>query len=337
MPDTLKLVEPRQPSRPPRATTGARELVGRSPAVARVQELLKRVSTVDGGVLLVAEAGADVESVARELHERRGASRPFVAVACGAVEPFDLDRLLFGAVDPVASDVETVSADSRIGAAMGGTLFLCDVADIPSAVQAKLARVVRDAEVRLDGKTVGTSIRFVASAAPGIDGEVQAHRFRSDLYRRLATWRIDLPPLRDRADDVPLLAVRLVEDVCAAHGIERRTFTEAALALLAALTWPGNLEELAGVVERVAAEATRAVIQIEDLLPALKLDRAPTRFTPVGNLREARLRFERDYIAAVLQHHDWRMADAAQTLGIQRPNLYRKARQLGIPVARLSE
>jgi DNA-binding NtrC family response regulator len=336
MPDTLKLVEPRHPSRPARPVT-ARELVGRSPAVSRVQELLKRVATVDGGVLLVAEAGADVESVARELHDRRGAARPFIAIDCGAIEGGDLDRLLFGAVDPAASDVEAVTADGRIAAAIGGTLFLRDIPDIPSAVQAKLARVVRDGEVRLDGKTVGTSLRFVASAVPGIDGEIQAHRFRGDLYRRLATWRIDLPSLRERADDVPMLAVRLLEDVCDQRGIERRAFTEAALALLGALTWPGNLAELAAVIERVAAEATRAVIQIEDLLPALKLDRAPTRFTPMGNLREARLRFERDYIAAVLQHHDWRMADAAQTLGIQRPNLYRKARQLGIPVARLSE
>ena len=91
------------------------------------------------------------------------------------------------------------------------------------------------------------------------------------------------------------------------------------------------------MVERAARERSHDVIQIEDVLPALNLDRAPVRFTPAGQLREARLRFERDYISAVLQHHGWRMADAAETLGIQRPNLYRKARQLGIPLTRATD
>ena len=116
------------------------------------------------------------------------------------------------------------------------------------------------------------------------------------------------------------------------------SFTQAALALLSALSWPGNLAELRAVVERAAVRAVEeGLIQVDHVLPALKLERAQAPFAPAGNLREARLRFERDYIAAVLQHHGWRMAEAANTLGIQRPNLYRKARQLGIPVARLSE
>jgi DNA-binding NtrC family response regulator len=204
-------------------------------------------------------------------------------------------------------------------------------------VQARIARVARDGEVRLEGHPAATNLRWIASAAPGIEAEVQANRFRSDLYRRLAMSRIDLPPLRDRAEDVPALASRLLDDWCVAHGCAARTCTPPALALLSALTWPGNVAELQMVIERAARDAPHDVIQIEDVLPALKLDRAPAHFLPAGNLREARLRFERDYISAVLQHHGWRMAEAAHTLGIQRPNLYRKARQLGIPLARASE
>jgi DNA-binding NtrC family response regulator len=166
---------------------------------------------------------------------------------------------------------------------------------------------------------------------------VHAHRFRADLYRRLSALRLDLPPLRDRGEDVPALAQRLLDDICAADGLPTRTFTQTALALLGALNWPGNFAELRGAIERVVAETRAEVIQVEDLLPALQLLRAPAPFVPSGNLREARLRFERDYITAVLQHHGWRMAEAAQTLGIQRPNLYRKARQLGIPLSRLPE
>ena len=116
-----------------------------------------------------------------------------------------------------------------------------------------------------------------------------------------------------------------------------RVFTAAALALLGAMSWPGNLAELREIVERAAAGSPSDAIPVEALLPTLRFDRAPATFTPEGTLREARQRFEHDYIAAVLAHHGWRIAEAAQTLGIQRPNLYRKARQLGIPVTRTSE
>jgi DNA-binding NtrC family response regulator len=107
--------------------------------------------------------------------------------------------------------------------------------------------------------------------------------------------------------------------------------------LFGALTWPGNLAELRTAIERVVAEGVEDVVQIEQILPVLQLNRAHTPFAPSGNLKEARQRFERDYIASVLQHHEWRMAPAAQALGIQRPNLYRKARQLGIPLVKVSE
>ena len=177
-------------------------------------------------------------------------------------------------------------------------------------------------------------MRLVASAA-GIEADVHAHRFRGDLYRRLSVLRIDLPPLRDRPDDVPALAVRLLDDACAAS--VRAAHVHAGGARSSALTWPGNLAELRTAIERVVADGVGEVVQIEQILPALQLHRAQPPFVPSGNLREARQRFERDYIASVLQHHAWRMAPAAQALGIQRPNLYRKARQLGIPLVRVSE
>jgi len=321
-----------------KSSTIALELVGRSLAIVRTQELIRRAAQVDGGVLLVSDRGVDVESIAREIHERaRRPAATFVHVVCSS-DPARLDSALFGATPENApSDLEWVSRDSLIAAACGGTLFLQDVVDLPSAVQARLARVARDGEVRLDGQAVATSLRFVASSAPGLEAEVHANRFRSDLYRRLSASRIDVPQLRERPDDVPALATRILDDWCAASGVASRAFTQTALALLAALTWPGNVAELKSVVERAAKESNHDVIQVEDVLPALNLDRAPVKFTPSGQLREARLRFERDYISAVLQHHGWRMADAAETLGIQRPNLYRKARQLGIPLTRASE
>jgi DNA-binding NtrC family response regulator len=255
-------------------------------------------------------------------------------VACDSADAAGLGQLLFGTA-AAATDLEAVTRDSRIAAARGGTLFLRDVPELPAAVQARLARIARDGEVAIDGVPVATELRLTASASPAVDADVHGHRLRADLFRRLAGVRIDLPPLRDRQEDVPLIAVRVLDSFIEQRGLAPRGFTQAALALVGAVTWPGNLAELQAAIARVASEPGDHDIQVEHVLPALHLQRAPARFMPTGNLREARLRFERDYISAVLQHHAWRMADAAQTLGIQRPNLYRKARQLGIPVTRL--
>jgi DNA-binding NtrC family response regulator len=328
----------RRPADMARTMERAVELVGQSLAIVRVNDLLRHASATESPVLLVGELGADVASVARELHERsRQPGAPFVSVDCTS-EPARLDLLLFGApLNDGEVHLEAVALDGRIAAARGGTLFLQDIGDLPASVQAKLARVVRDGEAAIDGRPVTMAFRLIASATPGIDGDAHARRFRLDLYRRLSICRIDLPPLRNRPEDVPALATRLLEDICDAQHLAPRAFTQAALALLSALSWPGNLSQLQHVIERVVAGVASDVIQVEHLLPALQLDPAPAPFMPAGSLREARLRFERDYIAAVLQHHGWRMADAARALGIQRPNLYRKARQLGIMLTRIAD
>jgi DNA-binding NtrC family response regulator len=327
------------PEAPREPTSPAIELTGGSAAISRVHEFIRRAATAEGGVLITAEPGCGVDTLARELHARsRHARGPFVALDCAASDAAAIERTLFG-VGAGGDDagVEAVASGSCIANARGGVLFLQNVAELPASAQSRLARIARDGEVRVEGATVDTAFRLVAGAAPGIDAEVDARRFRSDLFRRLATVRIDLPPLRERPDDVPALAVRLLDDICAARAIAPRSFTQAALALLGALTWPGNLHELRDVIDRVVLDTDDPVLHVEHLLPALRLHRTHAPFAPSGSLREARQRFEREYIASVLQHHGWHMADAAQTLGIQRPNLYRKARQLGIPLARAHE
>jgi DNA-binding NtrC family response regulator len=314
------------------------ELIGSSRAIVRVQEFVRRAAATDGGVLICAEVGCAVETIASELHARsRQASGPFVLVECAASDAASIERTQFGSGSDGASDLEAVSPTSSVARARGGVLFLRDVTDLPASAQARLAQIARDGEVRIGGTPVATGFRLVAGAPPSIDADVDARRFRADLFRRVSAVRIDLPPLRERQEDVPALASRLLDEACVARGMPSRAFTQAALALLGALTWPGNVVELKDAIERVVAQSDDDTIQIEHLLPALRLQRSAASFTPSGNLREARLRFERDYIASVLQHHDWHMATAAQTLGIQRPNLYRKARQLGIPLTRTSE
>jgi DNA-binding NtrC family response regulator len=338
MSETLSLRDCSRSARPECADKIPAELAGTSAAVMRVTELVRRAAKLDGGVLLVGERGVDVESVARELHARAGRGTPLVVVDCAASDAAGLDQLLFGAPARLANDdLEPVSAEGLVAAARGGTLFLQEITDLPASVQARLARMARDGEMLLDGEPVPLTLRPVASASPAIDSEVREHRFRGDLFRRLSAVRIDLPPLRERREDVPALAERLLDELCAERGIPAWTMTSAASALLGALAWPGNLAELRAVLERVVEERIDGGrIRIEDLVPALDLNRAPAVLAPCGRLRDARLRFERDYIAAVLQHHGWQMAAAAQALGMQRPNLYRKARQLGIPLTRVS-
>jgi DNA-binding NtrC family response regulator len=338
MPDSLLMREGARTSCGTSSLRAPVELIGRSATIGRVREQMQRAAALESAVLLVGEAGVEIESVALDLHSRgRPSEAPWVAMTCGT-EGSQLASTLFGATAAGSqADLESISSDSLIAQARGGTLFLADVTELPSSIQARLARIARDREVRIEGSPVSTDLRIVAGAAPSIDADVQDHRFRSDLYRRLAPSRIDLPSLRDRPDDVPALAERVLQDIWTANESAPRTLSQAAVALLASLTWPGNLAELRSAIERVVAHTRAGVIQVEHVLPALQLQRAATPFVPAGNLREARIRFERDYIAAVLQHHEWRMAEAAQTLGIQRPNLYRKARQLGIPVARASE
>ena len=332
MPDSLTFA-----SRRPVETMRAAELEGQSLTITRVHELLRRAAAGGEGILLVAEHGIDVGSIARALHDRsRQPDAPLIGIDCTR-ERARLDLLLFGTPSTGGVDLEPITSDSRIAAARGGTLFLEDVGELPASVQARLARLVRDGEASIDGQPATVSFRLIGSATPGIGADVEARRFRMDLYRRLCGSKIDLPPLRHRPEDVPALAIRTLEDLRDPEVTVPRSFTQAALVLLSALIWPGNLAELRRVIERVVADVQTDVIQIEHLLPALQLDRAPTAFVPAGNLKEARLRFERDYIAAVIQHHGWKIADAAQTLGIQRPNLYRKARQLGIALTRATE
>ena len=320
------------------STETPRELVGPSPAIARTRELVRRAARQEGGIVLVGEEGVELEPIARELHAGgRRADGQFVAFDC-RVDPASADLELFGETPgDLPRDLEPVSRDSAVARARGGTLYLAHITDAPASTQTRLARLARDREARIDGDPTATDVRLVAGAPVEIDDEVRAKRFRDDLFRRLSAARIDVPSLRDRAEDVPALAVRIAADFARAGGFQPKTFTDAALALLAALTWPGNLIELATVVETAVRSTASPTIHVEHVLPVLRLERAPAAFAPAGNLRDARLRFERDYIAAVLQHHGWRVAAAAETLGIQRPNLYRKARQLGISLTSTAE
>lgn len=304
-------------------------LVGASDAVRSARQALELAADRRTPVLLVAEPGCRPRTIAESLHAGTRAGAPLVVVDCGAAEPAEIDRQLFGT--PVrrtlAGDLESIAADAALVTAGAGTLFLENIDELPASAQRRLARILRDGEVRLAARqrSIVLAFRLVASTASDLDTEVREGRFRQDLLRRFAACRVRLPALRQRTGDFAAILERLVSET----GSAPRTFTQPAITVLAALPWTRNLDELADVLGKVVAGAGAIVTQ-EDVLSHLPIDGAFARFDLTTSLREARRRFERDYIAAVLARHQWRMSEAARTLGIERANLYRKTRQLGI-------
>ena len=218
-------------------------------------------------------------------------------------------------------------------AARRGTVFLENVGDLPATLQRRLARVLRDGEVRIAGRDrVRLAARVIASAPPSLTADAREGRFRAELLRRFGSV-VAVPSLAHRPADLPAIVARVTADLTAAAGRPAPSFTQAALTVLAALPWTRNVDELRQMLERVLAEAAGDVIRQEDVLPLVPVDGVMRRVGPVVSLREARRRFEREYIASVLEHHGWRMSEAARALGIERANLYRKARELGIPLS----
>ncbi len=312
------------------------DLLGPSESIRSVRERVLEAGRQRGRVLLVVERGFDGGAIAGWIHECGDVGSAFVAIDCASEEADALEVQLFGAraerAGPRMSHREVVTGNSRLAAAMGGTLYLAHLTDMPAAAQARLAHVLRDGEVLLDGnRTVRTDVRIIAAAGPGIDSEVDRGTLRADLHRRFCAGRIVVPPLRERAEDIVFLTKYFLDESPPASARTRCSFTHAALASLATLPWPGNVAELRDVVHRLCAAADGGPIRAEDVLSELRRFERPGRgITRPGTLRDARRNFEREYIAAVLGRHGWRIADAAATLGIERANLYRKIRQLGL-------
>jgi len=299
------------------------ELTGSSEPVRDCVAQITRAAGDDRGVLITAEPGLDSEAIVRALHARSGRrNAPFIVLSCDGAAPGDLEKALFGAQYRAGgNDLELVGPRGVLMRANGGILFLNQVNELPAPLQRRLARVLRDGEARTPRRagTVALDVRVVGGRESTVDRSL-----REDLVRRLPLI-IDIPPLRQRRDDVPAIA----EAMLAARDRNRR-FTPAALTVLAALPWRRNTAELSGLIDRLVASEAGQLIRQEDVLGEVQLGRAPLRAS--GNLREARRQFEREYIASVLRDHEWHMPDAARALGIERANLYRKARQLGIPL-----
>jgi two-component system nitrogen regulation response regulator NtrX len=311
---------------------GGQGLYNHSPAMREVSALISRAATVRSGVTIRGEAGSGRQLVARSIHDLQRQGAPFVAVDCATFEADQLDTALFGTRPEHPKGLERLSRDSLVHTANTGTLYLKNLDEATTRVQMRLARLLRDREGTLaeTDENVVINVRPMAGVEPGVETLVEEGRVRDDLFRRLSAVRIDMPPLRSRREDIPALANFFVRRICAGLRVPPKTLSRPALSLLAALPWRGNADELKTLLESVVTGlAGGRNIGLEDVLGFVRLDGGSVVVNS-GTLRQARLRFEREYIAAVLEQHHGRISEAAKALGIQRTNLYRKMRTLRV-------
>jgi len=325
------------------------EMVGRSGPMAALFAQITKVAPTRTPVLITGESGTGKELIARAIHRASAlADKPFVKVNCAAIPPELIESELFGH-ERGAFTGATARKRGLFEIADGGTIFLDEIGDMISSAQAKVLRVLQSGEfTRVGGEqTLKVDVRVVAATNRDLQAAVNAGQFREDLYFRLAVVPLRAPPLRERADDVQLLCAAFVEQSCRENGMKLKTISEEAVAQLAAYPWPGNVRELRNVIERlvilseesigvgdlpeeIVAEVARrqreAAVAAPAALPKVELP-AEARALP---LREFRDHMEREYIRLKLDDNGWNISRTAQLLGIERTNLHKKMRSLGL-------
>jgi len=316
-----------------------RGLIGDSPAIREVVKVIRRAGPTDATVLLTGESGTGKEVAARALHaESRRRGGPFVALNCSALPGDLVESELFGHVRGAFTGADR-EREGMFEAADGGTLFLDEVGDLAAPAQAKLLRALEERTVTRLGsnKPVPVDVRVVAATHRPLDRMSAEGGFREDLLYRLRVIALHLPPLRERREDVPAIALHFLTEMAARHHRPVRGLGDGARRALLAYDWPGNVRELRNAIERAVVLAEGETIEAADLPPQLAASAAPIR--PVDAaladlpFAEARDRavdaFERAYLQAALERHGT-VSAAARALGLHRQSLQKKLRQLGL-------
>ncbi|MDY7233023.1 sigma-54-dependent Fis family transcriptional regulator [Hyalangium rubrum] len=303
-------------------------LVARTEEMKRVLGLGRRAAKVDSTVLITGESGVGKERIARLIHDESGrAHKAFVAVNCAAVTESLLESELFGH----AKGAFTGATSDRPGlfeAASGGTLFLDEVGEVPPSMQAKLLRVLQEKEVRRVGENQSrkVDVRVVAATNRHLLEEVNAGRFRQDLYYRLRVIELKIPPLRERREDILPLARLLLSEASERLGRKVSAFSPEAADQLLRYGWPGNVRELSNAIERAVALCEGARVERDDLPEEVR--EAPPSFLPGATPRTLE-DMEREYILAVLARNEGNRSRTAEQLDIGLATLYRKLKQYG--------
>ncbi|MEK6775385.1 MAG: sigma-54 dependent transcriptional regulator [bacterium] len=309
------------------------EIVGEAPAILDLKEQIKIAGPSNGRVLIYGENGTGKELIARQIHlqsDRR--DKPFVEVNCAAIPQELIESELFGH-EKGSFTGATSMRKGKFEMADQGTLFLDEIGDMSLATQAKVLRVLQEQTVQRVGgtKTIEVDVRVIAASNKDLEKEIKEGRFRDDLFYRLNVIPMYLPPLRERAGDIPLLVQHFIREYAQKNGARPKEILKEGMSLLMKYNWPGNVRELRNIVERIMIMVQKETIGPDNIPVGIhgSAEKAKAmRYS--GTLKEARREFELDYILQKLQENDWNVSQTAKILEIERSNLHRKIKKLGL-------
>lgn len=306
-----------------------REIIGESPAIIKIKETIERVAPTEARVLVTGDNGTGKELVARWLHEKSNRHNgPLVEINCAAIPSELIESELFGH----EKGAFTSALKQRIGKfeqANGGTLFLDEIGDMSLSAQAKVLRALQESRItRVGGdKDILVDVRVVAATNKNLLEEVEAGRFRMDLYHRLSVIIIHVPSLNERSDDIPLLAEKFVKEVCEDYGVPKKILTPKALEELKAMNWEGNIRELRNVIERLVILSDHKITETEvkSFVTNTQAKDTPTDlFEQFDKFQDFKEHIEKLFIEHKLRKFVWNVSKTAEVLDIQRSHLYNK-------------
>ncbi|MDI6714343.1 MAG: sigma-54 dependent transcriptional regulator [Thermodesulfovibrio sp.] len=310
------------------------ELVGTSSAMKKIKSQIELIAKGDSRVLIIGESGTGKELVARAIHSLSNRSRaPFVEVNCAAIPQELIESELFGH----EKGAFTGAIERKIGKfelANGGTLFLDEIGDMSLLTQAKLLRVIETQKFQRVGGTrdITVNVRIISATNKALLEEIKKGNFREDLYYRLNVVPIYIPPLRERKEDIPELIRYFIDEFSKEKGWKVKTIDHQAIKILQNYDWPGNIRELRNAVERLMIMTVNEVITLSDIESTGIIGQSTKEesYFKYKTLKEAKDAFERDFLIRKLKENNWNMTKTAEIIGIERSNLYKKIKSLGI-------
>ncbi|HKT48133.1 MAG TPA: sigma-54 dependent transcriptional regulator [Candidatus Acidoferrales bacterium] len=308
------------------------QVLGDSVPMKALRQQIAVTAPTNGRVLIYGESGTGKELVARTLHSSSLRSKgPFVEVNCAAIPEELIESELFGHL----KGSFTGATDDKVGKfqkADGGTLFLDEIGDMSLRTQSKVLRALEEQRIEPVGsnQSIHVDVRVIAATNKNLEQEIARGAFRQDLFYRLNVIPFFVPPLRDRLQDIPVLARHFLNEFSAAYGKKPRELSDSAMEILVRYPWPGNVRELRNLVERLVIVCPQPRIEPHHLPPELFRGVAEAPQQPYSTLHEARSAYEREFILRKLQENRWNMTQTASALGLERSHLYRKMKSLGI-------
>jgi two-component system nitrogen regulation response regulator NtrX len=317
---------------------GSSEIIGETGVMLQLKEQIAVAGPTDGWVLITGENGTGKELVARQLHLlSKRVDAAFIEVNSAAIPEELIESELFGH-EKGAFTGALQTKQGKFEAADGGTIFLDEIGDMSLMTQAKILRILQEHRFERVGgnQTIEVNVRVIAATNKDLGEEMAEGRFREDLYYRLNVIPFHVPPLRERADDIPLLTERFLDRFCTENSVARKSLSPQALSKLAAHNWPGNVRELQNIVERLVLMTPTEIIDVSALPEQITDSARDARLRSMGadRLADARTLFEREFLSEKLREHGGNISRTAEVVGLKRESLSRKLRSLGIDVER---